>query len=162
RHAVPVASIGALRALDHEMLHRLRRGTGLWKPRVSITNSEPPRGAEAPLLHRISSGARPCHAKYRTAAVVAVGLGMPTPTKARKVPRYSEARAKTRFSARAMRIDADTVNTTAATVMLRLRSDFNATNVGVGRLTSKPNVVAAVSRWTPAHNTVSWMNRRKM
>jgi len=31
-----------------------RRGTGLWKPRVSNRNSEPSRGAEAPLLHRIS------------------------------------------------------------------------------------------------------------
>ena len=32
------------------------RGSWLWKPRVSITNSEPSRGAEAPLLHRIRSG----------------------------------------------------------------------------------------------------------
>jgi hypothetical protein len=64
---------------------------------------------------------------------------------------HSGTGAKTRFSARAMRMAHNTVNTTALMLMVRLTNDLNATKVAVGGLTNIVNVVAAERRCTPAH-----------
>jgi hypothetical protein len=60
----------------------------LWKPRVSNRNSQPVRGAEAPLLHRISSGAGFLRADQLASAY---GLGGRARTMADPVERIRKA-----------------------------------------------------------------------
>jgi hypothetical protein len=59
-------------------------------------------------------------------------------------------------------MDHDTVSAMAPTVIARLVIVFKSTNVEVGRLIRRPKVVAAVSKWTPAHKAVRPVKRRPM
>jgi hypothetical protein len=61
---------GSSRADMGDVSDRLRRGTGLVKPESRRLGCSP--GAEAPLVHRISSGAHLSHDLYRSDCAVLV------------------------------------------------------------------------------------------